>query len=250
MRYVLEVMYDGTKFHGSQVQGDTPTVQLEVNKAISTILRQTIISVGASRTDEGVHALCNYYHFDLERELDQSFLYKCNSIMPHGLAVKRVCKAANPEFNARFDALTRRYRYRIYFTKNPFLHTKALYYPFRFNHEVLQETAAVIKEHQNFESFAKRNAQVHTFNCNIIQSHWEYKDDELHYIVEANRFLRGMVRGLVGTQLHMARYNGSAQDLTNIIEAHDCRKAFFDVTGHGLYLEHISYKEGELMLVS
>jgi tRNA pseudouridine38-40 synthase len=246
MRYVLEVMYDGTVFHGSQVQGETPTVQLEVNKAISTILRTPIISFGASRTDEGVHALCNYYHFDIDKELDSTFLYKCNSIMPQGVAVKRVCRATNPEFNARFDAISRRYRYRIYFSKDPFKHKRALYYPFKLNQDILHNTANVIREYTDFESFAKRNAQVHTFNCSILQSYWEKNGDELHYIVEANRFLRGMVRGLVCTQLHIARYNGTLDDLRAIIEAKDCRKAFFNVPGHGLYLEEITYREGEL----
>jgi tRNA pseudouridine38-40 synthase len=239
-------MYDGTKFHGSQVQGETPTVQLEINKALSTLLRRPIISFGASRTDEGVHALCNYYHFDTEDIPANDFLYKCNSVLPHSIAVKRMCKAADPEFNARFDAIRRRYRYRIYFKKNPFLRDRAFYYPFRIDRGILTETAKVITEYEHFESFAKRNAQVKTFNCKIIQSYWEDKGDELHYIVEANRFLRGMVRGLVGTQLQIARYNGNADDLKKIIEARDCTKAFFSVAGHGLYLENIDYREGAL----
>jgi tRNA pseudouridine38-40 synthase len=246
MRYVLEIMYDGTQFHGSQVQGATATVQLAINKTISTILRSDIISFGASRTDEGVHALCNYYHFDTEHPLQQDFLYKCNAILPHGIAVKRVCIARDNEFNARFDAIARRYRYRIYFKKDPFLHKRALYYPFRFDHSILDETAEALKEYEHFESFAKRNAQAKTFNCNIIQSYWVTEKEELHYIVEANRFLRGMVRGIVGTQLHIARYNGTVDDFRKIIEARDCKKAYFDVAGHGLYLENISYKEGAL----
>ena len=116
-RYVLEVMYDGTKFHGSQVQGDTPTVQLEINKALSTLLRTPVVSFGASRTDEGVHALCNYYHFDSEDVLNADFLYKCNSILPQSVSVKKIYRAVDPEFNSRFDAISRQYRYRIYFKK-------------------------------------------------------------------------------------------------------------------------------------
>ena len=245
-RYVIEVMYDGARFHGSQIQGDTPTVQLEINKAISTLLRMPLTTVGASRTDEGVHAMCNYYHFDFEDELKPEFLYKCNAIMPQGLAVKRICVAANPEFNARFDAITRQYRYRIYFTKNPFLHERALYYPYRMQQEILHDTAAIIKEYLDFESFAKRNAQVHTFNCRILQSYWERHGDELHYVVEANRFLRGMVRGLVGTQLQIARYNGTTDGFRKIIEAKDCKLAYFNVSGNGLYLENITYRQGDL----
>ncbi len=243
MRYVLEVMYDGTKFHGSQVQGETPTVQLAINNAISTILRIPINTVGASRTDEGVHALCNYYHFDLDTELRPDFQYKCNAILPHGIGVKRICVAQGPEFNCRFDAVARQYRYRIYFHKDPFLFERAYYYPYRIDRLLLNETAGVIKEYENFESFSKRNTQSFTFNCSILRSHWEFNGNELHYVVEANRFLRGMVRGLVGTQLRIARGKGSADDLRRIIEARDCTKAYFDVPGHGLYLENIKYKE-------
>ena len=125
-RYVLEVMYDGTKFHGSQLQGDTPTVQLAINNTLSTIFRQPIASYGASRTHEGVHALCNYYHFDTDEEIRFDLLYKCNAILGDGVAVKRVCRVADT-FNARFDATARRYRYRIYSHKNPFLVNKALF---------------------------------------------------------------------------------------------------------------------------
>ncbi len=246
-RYVLEVMYDGTKFHGSQIQGETPTVQLELNKILSTILRTPILTYGASRTDEGVHALCNYYHFDIEDELKPDFLYKCNAILSHGLAVKRVCRAVRPDFNCRFDAIIRTYRYRIYFARNPFLQDRALYYPYRFDSSILNETAEEIMKCKSFESFAKRNSQSKTFTCNILQSGWEHNGDELHYVVSANRFLRGMVRGLVGTQLRIARNKGNADDLRKIIDAKDSRAAYFDVAGHGLYLEQITYRENELI---
>ena len=245
-RYVLEVMYDGTCFHGSQIQGDTPTVQLELNKALSTLLRTPIPTVGASRTDEGVHALCNYYHFDWEGELNMDLKYKCNSILPSGVAVKRLFTATNPEFNSRFDAIRRQYRYRIYAKKNPFLHNRALFYPFTLDREILNTTAEIIKEYQQFESFSKRNAQSKTFNCTIHQSYWEQHSEELHYVVEANRFLRGMVRGLVGTQIHFARGKDPLENFRKIIEARDCTKAYFNVAGHGLYLEKIVYPEGML----
>lgn len=244
MRYVIEVMYDGTCFHGSQIQGETPTVQLALNNVLSTLFRRPVPTVGASRTDEGVHALCNYYHFDLDEEPRMDLLYKCNAILPGALAVKRIVKANNPEFNARFDAIKRRYRYRVHTKKDPFLLNRALFYPFSLNRSMLDETAAILKEYTQFETFAKRNAQNHTFNCTIHQSHWEYTDGELHYVVEANRFLRGMVRGLVGTQLHIARGKGDAGDFRKIVEAQDCTKAFFNVPGHGLYLEEITYPEG------
>lgn len=240
-RYLLEVAYDGTAFHGSQVQGDTPTVQLALNQALSVLLRKEAITVGASRTDEGVHALESYFHFDHEEPLHLHFRYKMNAILPGTVTVKRVLLAHDPEFNARFAALSRRYRYRIYHQKDPFLQNRALYYPFRIDMEVLRETAAVLKEYTDFESFSKRNTQTFTFNCNILDSHWEQHGAELHYVVEANRFLRGMVRGLVGTQLKIAGGKRPMDDFRRIIEAKDCRQAYFNVPGHGLYLEHIAY---------
>ncbi len=245
-RYVLEVMYDGTCFHGSQIQGITPTVQLNINNALSTLLRTPIQTIGASRTDEGVHALCNYYHFDWEDELDMDLRYKCNAILPHGVAVKKLYIATNPEFNTRFDAIRRQYRYRIYAKKNPFLHNRALFYPFTLQQDILDKAAQIIKEYEQFESFSKRNAQSKTFNCTIHESYWEKAGEELHYVVEANRFLRGMVRGLVATQIHAARGKSTLDDFRKIIEARDCTKAWFDVAGHGLYLEKIVYPEGML----
>ncbi|MFI4963675.1 MAG: tRNA pseudouridine synthase A, partial [Legionellales bacterium] len=210
-------------------------------------LKTPITTIGASRTDEGVHALCNYYHFDWHEPFNMDLKYKCNSILPGGIAIKRLLKATNPEFNTRYDAIRRQYRYRIYMKKNPFLLHRALYYPFSLQQGLLHETAAIIKEYEHFESFAKRNAQSKTFNCNILQSYWENGEEELHYVVEANRFLRGMVRGLVGTQLHIAREKNTVQDFRKIIEARDCTLAYFNVAGHGLYLEHITYPKGLLI---
>ncbi len=248
-RYLLEVMYDGTKFHGSQIQGTQVTVQLEINKALSTICRTPIISYGASRTDEGVHALCNCYHFDIEPELTFDLVYKCNALLPHSMAIKNAWKVA-PDFNARFDAISRRYRYRIYSHKNPFMQDRGMFFPFKLNEEILQETAKIITEYTQFQSFAKRKGQSKTFDCTIMQSYWQRDGDELQYIVEGNRFLRGMVRGLVGTQIAAARGKISIQDFRSIIEARDCTRAFFDVPGHGLYLEDIQYKEGTLVAIN
>lgn len=246
-RYVLEVRYDGNCFHGSQVQGDLATVQLAVNKALSTLLRESVLTLGASRTDEGVHALSNYYHFDLDRELQPDFLYKCNAVMPHGIAALAVHRALKSDFNARFDAVSRSYRYRIYTAKDPFLYQRALYYPYPIDTATLALTATALKTHTNFESFAKRNAQVKTFQCAILDSRWERVGDELHYLVTANRFLRGMVRGLVATQLRLSRPGGAGvPGLETIFAAQDCRKAFFDVAGFGLYLEKIAYPPGYL----
>jgi tRNA pseudouridine38-40 synthase len=239
-------MYDGTQFHGSQVQGETPTVQLALNNTLSTIFRKPMATYGASRTDEGVHALCNYYHIDIDDEVKFDLMYRCNAILQRGLAVKSIHTVADA-FNARFDAVARRYRYRIYARRNPFLYERAFFFPFSLDEAALNETAGIIKTYTQFQAFCKRRSQSKTYNCTIMQSYWQREGEELQYIVEGNRFLRGMVRGLVGTQLQVARGKLSVDGFRAIIEAQDCTKAFFDVPGHGLYLENIEYPAGALL---
>lgn len=244
-RYALQVMYDGTAFNGSQIQGEQATVQLSLNTALATLLRQPVETVGASRTDEGVHALGNMYHFDVEKFLSADDIYRINSILPLAVSVRAIFKVA-ADFNARFDAASRRYRYRIYRKKNPFLFHRALHFPYRVEKKVLDETAAALMEYTDFESFSKRGAQVKTYNCHILRSCWEEVGEELHYIVEANRFLRGMVRGLVGTQLRAARGKHDVAEFRQIIESKDCSNADFSPKGWGLYLEEVVYPEGIL----
>lgn len=246
-RYFLEVQYNGTAFHGSQIQGKQLTVQGELNKALSLFLRRPVDTLGASRTDEGVHALCNYYHTDLDTELDRKILYNLNALLPSALSVKNIYKSTNPGANARFDAIRRRYRYRIYFKKDPFLFERALLYPYAIDREILNQTAALLREYTDFETFSKRNAQTKTFKCTLYRSEWEAVGDELHFVVEGNRFLRGMVRALVGTQLRAARGKFSLDDFREIIESKDCSRADFSVPGFGLYLEEITYPEGLLV---
>ena len=249
-RFFIEVAYDGTAFHGSQVQGTIPTVQLALNTALSTVLRRQVETFGASRTDEGVHALCNFYHFDTEEEIGPRLLYQLNAILPHALAVNHIYAAANPELNARFDALNRSYRYRIYRQKNPFLDKRALFYPYKMDEAILQQTAKIIAGNTNFESFAKRKGQTKTYICAIKESYWLRVGEEWQYVVVANRFLRGMVRALVATQLKAARGNIDIEAFRGIIAAKDCTKAFFNVAGYGLYLERIDYADGALTRIA
>ncbi len=244
-RYAIRVAYDGTAFHGSQIQGDTATVQLALNQALSTLLRRPVETYGSSRTDEGVHALGNVYHFDAEETLNAHSAYQLNAILPHTLGIRAIYGTA-PDFNARFDASSRRYRYRIYRKKNPFLHLRALHFPYRLDRAVLDETAELLKGYTDFEAFSKRNAQTKTYQCTIMQSYWEDVGEELHYVVEANRFLRGMVRGLVGTQLRAGRGKYDVAAFCGIIESRDCRQADFSPKGWGLYLEEVVYPEGML----
>ncbi|MCC6187113.1 MAG: tRNA pseudouridine synthase A [Chitinophagaceae bacterium] len=246
-RYFIEVQYDGTAFHGSQIQGQQATVQYELNKALSLCLRQPVATLGASRTDEGVHALGNFYHCDIDLILDRKNLYNLNAILPATIAISNIYLATDATANARFQAVSRQYRYRIYKHKNPFSYKRALHFPYAIDRAVLDSTAQALLAHTNFETFSKKNAQTKTFNCTLYKSEWQDVGDELHYVVWGNRFLRGMVRALVGTQLRVARGKYTLQQFEEIILAKDCSMADFSVPGFGLYLEQINYPEGLLL---
>lgn len=246
-RYFIEVQYQGTAFHGSQIQGEQITVQYELNKALSQFLRHPVETLGASRTDEGVHALCNFYHTDLEEHLDRKVLYNLNALLPATMSVKNIYTLSNPAANARFEATSRQYRYRIYTSKNPFLFQRAMLFPYAIDRAVLDQTASLLLSYNDFETFSKKNAQSKTFQCTLYKSEWQEVGDELHYVVWGNRFLRGMVRALVGTQLRVARGKYSFDEFKSIIEDKDCSKADFSVPGFGLYLEQINYPEGLLI---
>lgn len=249
-RYFIDVRYDGLAFHGSQVQGEIPTVQLAINNALSTLLRSEVSTVGASRTDEGVHALCNIYQFDTEQELTNNFVYKLNAILPKSIAVNHLYKTLKADAHARFDATERQYRYKIYYNKDPFQFERALYHPYKLDTTLLHKTAEILATCTDFETFSKRNTQSYTFKCDLFVVKWEEYAGGLHFVVRGNRFLRGMVRGLVGTQLQVAKGKMNIVEFKAAIEAKDCTYADFSVAGHGLYLEEIKYPDGLLQEVA
>jgi len=252
-RYFLEVSYKGTKYSGFQVQRHAATIQSEVEKALNILFASQIASehgfelTGSSRTDAGVHALQNYFHFDTDFEMLKERLYNLNAILPKDIVVNNIIPV-KVDAHCRFDATSRVYRYYVYQAKSPFLDDRAFYYPFKLDKDVLQKSASVLKNYTDFTSFSKRNTQVKTFECKIIHSQWTYENDCLVYNVEANRFLRGMVRGLVGTMLKVARGTWSLNDLINIIEAKDCTKADFSTPPHGLFLVAVKYPASQFSL--
>lgn len=249
-RYVLELAYIGKGFKGSQIQGDLPTIQSALNKALSILFKKDIESFGASRTDEGVNAYGNIYHIDVEKELWPSFKYQMNALLPQAISLQKVYRAKDLKFNARFDAVRRSYIYRIYKRKNPFLFERAYFYPYTLDMELLKQSADILKEYTNFETFSKRNTQVYTYNCTLFSSEWHEKEDFIQYEVSANRFLRGMVRALVGTQLKVGRKKISLEEFRNAIESRNCQLADFSVPGYGLYLANIEYPSEVLEEIS
>lgn len=240
-RFFLEVSYKGTAYNGFQAQKNTgKTIQEEIEKAVAILQHGHISLTGSSRTDAGVHALQNFFHFDYDGQLHPQFIYKANAILPSDIVIISV-KQVSDEAHARFDATSREYKYLIYKNKNPFLQDRAYYYPYTLDIDKMQEASEILKEYKDFTSFSKRNTQVRTFNCVIMQSEWVREGECLVYHVQADRFLRGMVRALTGTMLKVGRGKMSLSEFRNVIESRDCTKAHFAVPAHGLFLMRVHY---------
>lgn len=239
-RYLLEVAYKGTRYSGFQIQPNAITIQSEVEKALTILFKQPFNLAGSSRTDAGVHALQNYFHFDTELIIEKKHEYNLNAILPPDIAVRSI-RHVKSEFHCRFDAVSRTYKYFLYSEKEPFLQEKAWYYPYALNFEILQASAKIVRNYRDFTSFSKRNTQVKTFLCEVKFSEWAKEDKCFVYNVTANRFLRGMVRALVSTMLKVARGTITLDQFIQIIEARDCAKASFAAPAHGLFLVNVNY---------
>ena len=241
-RYFLEVSYKGTRYSGFQSQKNANTIQAEVEKAFEILQRNKPIMTGSSRTDAGVHALQNYFHFDYDGVIHPHFVYKMNAILPDDISIKRI-QAVNDEAHCRFDAISREYKYFIYRYKNPFLKETAFYFPYKLDIKKLDQAAQIIRSYSDFTSFSKRKTQVKTFICEIMKSEWILEDECMVYNVKANRFLRGMARALVATMLMVAREKISIDDFENIIKEKDPSRSNFSAPSHGLFLLQVDYPQ-------
>jgi len=239
-RYFLEVSYKGTNYSGFQAQKNANSIQEEVEKAFLILQKEKVLLTGSSRTDAGVHALQNFFHFDFEGLINPQFVYKINAILPGDIVVKRSFPVSS-DAHCRFDAISREYKYFIYRQKDPFLRDRAFYFPYKLDMEKLQKAAEILKEYHDFTSFSKRNTQVKTFVCQLHTSEWLLENECLVYHVKGNRFLRGMVRALTATMLKVGRGTISLQEYTRVIEAKDCTQASFAVPAHGLFLTSVDY---------
>jgi tRNA pseudouridine38-40 synthase len=242
MRYFIEVSYKGTNYSGFQIQYNANTVQAEVEKALEIFFKEKINLTGSSRTDAGVHALKNFFHFDYPKEIRTEIKYNLNAILPADIVIKNILRV-NDSAHCRFDALSRHYKYFVHQEKNPFLEDRSCYFPYRIDFGRLKEAASVIREYTDFSSFSKRNTQVKTFQCRILDAGWEIESNCFVFSVKANRFLRGMVRGLTATMLNVGRHKTEINQFRHIIESGDCTKANFAVPAHGLFLIDIGYPE-------
>ena len=244
-RYFIEVLYKGTRYSGFQTQANANTVQAETEKAFAILQKQEIVLTGSSRTDTHVHAKQNFFHFDFEGIIHSQFLYKINAILPRDIVIRNIYPV-HKEAHCRFDAISRTYHYYIYQKKNPFLEDRAYYFPYSIDLAKMEEAAIVLKEYTDFTAFSKRNTQVKTFLCAILESDWLKEEGQLVYRVTSNRFLRGMVRGFTGTMLQIGRGKLTIGDFRNIIESKDNRTADFAVPGYGLFLTQVEFPSGWL----
>ena len=238
-RYFIEVAYKGTKYSGFQIQQNANSVQAEIEKALKIFYKQEYSLTGSSRTDAGVHSNQNFFHFDSDTVIEDGS-YHLNAILPDDIVIKKIFPVA-PDAHCRFDALSRQYTYYIYQQKDPFLADRAYFYPYELNLDMLQAAAAELFNHKDFAAFSKRNTQTKTTLCTITHSEWKLESNGFSYHVSSNRFLRGMVRGLVGTMLRVGRNKTSIDQFISIINAKDCTKADFSVPPQGLFLQKVNF---------
>lgn len=235
--------YNGGAYHGWQIQPTDISVQEVLEKALSTLLKETISIVGAGRTDTGVHASQMFAHFDTEVVFEEGqLMYKLNSFLPKDIAIHTIFKV-NAEAHARFDALSRTYLYRISLKKNVFSYNNALYMKQHLDVEKMKEASKILFDYKDFQCFSKTNTDVKTYNCDIMKAEWFFKDNELHFVVKADRFLRNMVRAIVGTMVTIGLGKMRVEDLHRVITSKNRSKAGYSVPAHGLYLIHVEYPE-------
>lgn len=242
MRYVLKLAYKGTEFHGWQSQPNAVTVQEIIEQALTTLLRKPTSIVGCGRTDTGVHAAEYYAHFDLNVINDLQLLtYQLNSIFPKDIVLYQILKV-DDDFHARFDAVSRTYKYYILLGRDPFALETMWQIPHgKYDVDLMNEAAEILLKHTDFQSFSKSKTDVKNYNCEVTEAHWELNRQSLVFTISANRFLRNMVRAVVGTLLDVGSGKLSVQDFENIIIQKNRSEAGLSVPAHGLFLHKISY---------
>ncbi|PCH97318.1 MAG: tRNA pseudouridine(38-40) synthase TruA [Bacteroidetes bacterium] len=241
-RYFLKLSYKGTNYHGWQIQDNTDTVQQEVNQALTTLFNEEILCTGCGRTDTGVHAKEFYAHFDSSLLIDnrEQLIFRLNGCLPSDISVSDVFEVPL-ESNARFDAISRTYEYIISLKKDPFLKEQSHYLFRTLDLGLMKKAGKELKAHEDFTSFSKSNTQTKTNLCDIKKAEWTANDQQLKFTITANRFLRGMVRAIVGTLLEVGQGKITVSDFAEIIEAKDRGKAGTSVPAAGLHLIAVEY---------
>lgn len=241
LRYFIEFAYNGKNYFGFQIQPNVISVQETLETALSLLLKSKIEIVGAGRTDSGVHAKKMYAHFEYEGEIDSDYwTKKLNSYLPKDIVIYRILLVTNVA-HARFDATSRTYEYYIHTFKDAFQNEGSWYYFNSLNIEAMNEACKILLEYTDFESFSKVNTDSYTFNCKITTAFWKEEGNQLIFTITADRFLRNMVRAIVGTIINIGIGKITVADFRKIIESKNRNEAGFSVPAHGLYLVNVEY---------
>jgi tRNA pseudouridine38-40 synthase len=243
-RYFIELAYKGTHFHGWQIQPNAVSVQECLEKALSTITRETIAVTGAGRTDTGVHSSYFVAHFDSEKLLldHPDFTHKLNSFLNKDIVIFGISKV-NAEAHARFDAISRTYQYHLTLRKDPFSLETSWYFFHQLHLETMNEASRILFEYTDFTSFSKLHTDVKTNNCKIYLAEWTQEGTDIIFTVKADRFLRNMVRALVGTILEVGIGKINLAEFRKVIVMKDRGAAGLSVPAHGLFLTNVEYPE-------
>lgn len=239
-RYFLELSYHGGAYHGWQVQENALSVQQVLNEALETLLRHPVETIGCGRTDTGVHATQHFAHLDTDVALNERFLHSLNALLPWDIAVKRFIPVA-AEAHARFDASLRSYEYHIHFKKDPFRSNLSWFMRDKPAIDLMNESAEMLKEYTDFSCFSKSNTQTFTNNCKITRALWQETEHGLVFHISADRFLRNMVRAIVGTLVDIGNGNMPPEAIRQIIESKNRSNAGASVPACGLYLTEVQY---------
>ena len=241
-RYFIKLAYKGTNYHGWQIQDNAHSIQAELNEKMSLMLGETINLVGCGRTDTGVHAREFYAHFETSNEQKrlQDLAFRLNGFLPDDIVIYEIFSVAI-DFHARFDAKSRTYKYFINRVKDPFSIGQSFYFHGQLDVSKMNEACDALFNYTDFTSFSKLHTQTKTNNCKIYEAFWEEIGDDLVFTIRADRFLRNMVRAIVGTMIEIGTGKLEVNDMNKIIEAKDRSHAGFSVPAEGLFLEKIEY---------
>lgn len=243
MRYFIQLSYLGTNYCGWQIQPNGTTVQEVLNTAFSTVLQEKIEITGAGRTDTGVHASYYIAHFDsLIQNLhqDQKILIKINGFLPIDIAVQKIYPV-KADAHSRFNAINRTYNYFIHQQKDPFLVDISWYFPYKLDVNKMNEACEIMLQFNDFTSFSKLHTDVKTNNCKVFNAQWTQVDYKLMFTIKADRYLRNMVRAIVGTMIEIGKGKTNLEEFVQIIESKNRSEAGISVPAHGLFLADIEY---------
>ena len=243
-RYFIKLAYNGTNYHGWQMQDNAHSLQSEITEKLSLLIHEKVSIVGCGRTDTGVHASEFYAHFEVVelRFTEKDLVHKLNSFLPSDIVIYDIYKVA-PDLHARFSAVSRTYRYYISLIKDPFNEKTSYFYFGNLNIDAMNKASSYLSNHTDFTSFSKLHTQTATNNCDIQHAKFEFINNKLVFTITADRFLRNMVRAIVGTLVEIGKGKLIPEDINRIIEAKDRNGAGFSVPAHGLFLEGIVYPE-------